>query len=327
MGVALAVAGTAYGVEEFVLVALAAAGALGTGLVVALVSASRARRVLRVEVLRPAAEVRVGDDVSATLVLSDIGTLPLPALWIEGSRTSWIVSLPGFASLGGRFQEEAAGARHRRARGVPPTDDRVPVPPIEPAGRVAVALPVPTDRRGLWSMAPRRIWCADPLGLVAREVTRSPALHVVVCPVPSHAVSSSVPVGLGGRDPTIEAHGHTRRSQGGGDELAGLRAYAPGDRLSRLHWPALARTGDLVVREFVEPEARRVQVTVDDRPLIVDGAVSSAARLGIEALDSGAVVDLVTASGHRLRVPPGPSARRALLQALAVVAPATQWRR
>lgn len=327
VGAASAAAGAAYGVEEFVLVALAAAGALVAALVAASVSSSAARRGLRAEVWRPAAEASVGDDVSATLVLTDVGAARLPVVWIEGSNTAWRVSLPGFATGDGRPRAETAGTRARQTWRVLPSDERVPVPSLEPGGRAAVALRVPTERRGLWSLAPRRIWCADPFGLVVREVTRSPALHIVVCPVPAHAVSSSAPVGLVGRDPTIEAHGHTRRSQGGGDELAGLRAYAAGDRLTRLHWPALARTGDLVVREFVEPEARRVQVTVDDRPVVVDGAVSRAARLGIDALDAGAVVDLVTTSGHRLRVAPGPSARRALLQALAVVAPATQWRR
>ena len=55
----------------------------------------------------------------------------------------------------------------------------------------------------------------------------------------------------------------TRRVAGAGAELHQLRAYAPGDPLSRVDWKATARTRTLVTREFSEDQHLDILVAVD----------------------------------------------------------------
>ncbi len=324
----LALVGVAFGVEEFVLLAVSAGAAAVVCLISLAWAAHRALRSLDVEVVRPAGELTVGMSAWATVSLVDRGRRPLGGLWLE-LTDGWTVSFPGLAGV-------AAGSAVPRSSPVPAPaaargDRRASgeralcfVPPLGPGERFSAEITVPTQGRGLWSLAPRRVWCVDPLGLFAWRVAWSPPLHVVVCPAPGPGRPEwQWATGAGRSDVALEAHGLTRSARGGGDELAGLRAYVPGDRLNRLHWPALGRTGALVVRDFVEPEARRVEVPVDDRPLVVDSAVSGAAATALAVLHTGTVVDLVTGSGERLTVAPGPGARTVVLEALAVVAPAT----
>ena len=320
----LLLVGAVYGVEEFLLLAMSAGTAFVVGLSALAWSTRRARRTLSVELIRPSGELMVGVPVEAAVVVSSEGRRPTRSLWFERDD-GWTVTFPGLPALATARPVPGGTVVSRRPRADVRRHFRRefdPVPLLESGRSVEVPVPVPTDRRGLWSMAPRRFWCLDPLGLVSWPSVSSPPLHVVVCPpVAGDGTAAAASGGAGHSDVALEAHGHTTRSRGGGDDLAGLRWYVPGDRLNRLHWPAVARTGDLVVRDFVEPEARRVEVFVDDRARWVDDAVTGAAAEALSALYEGTVVELVTRSGPRLTVAPGPTARTVLLEALAVVAP------
>jgi uncharacterized protein (DUF58 family) len=55
----------------------------------------------------------------------------------------------------------------------------------------------------------------------------------------------------------------TRRVAGAGAELHQLRAYAPGDPLSRIDWKASARTRSLITREFSEDQHLDILIAVD----------------------------------------------------------------
>lgn len=48
-----------------------------------------------------------------------------------------------------------------------------------------------------------------------------------------------------------------------GDVVRGVRSYVPGDPLRRVHWPATARRGELVVKEVEDPGAPRLVVALD----------------------------------------------------------------
>lgn len=50
---------------------------------------------------------------------------------------------------------------------------------------------------------------------------------------------------------------------GGFSENHELRAYRPGDQLTGIHWKLSAKTGDLMVREPVEPEQAKLLLTMD----------------------------------------------------------------
>jgi uncharacterized protein (DUF58 family) len=171
------------------------------------------------------------------------------------------------------------------------------------------------------------LWCEDPFRLVARRIAVAPPAHVIVYPTPAE-------VSPEGRAPGAHPRGRQRSSTGGaphalsGDELSGLRPYAPGDRLTRLHWPSLARSGELVVREFVEPEAGSLTLLVDLRPSAhsadsIEPTISRAAGLGVRALQDGLSVELCTSAGDRVVIAPGTSGRQTLLRALALLGPAS----
>ena len=55
-----------------------------------------------------------------------------------------------------------------------------------------------------------------------------------------------------------------------------IREYRDGDDLRRIHWPATARTGDLMVRQEDRPAKRRAVVLLDPAPGAHGGAGPSA---------------------------------------------------
>jgi uncharacterized protein (DUF58 family) len=111
-----------------------------------------------------------------------------------------------------------------------------------------------------------------------------------------------------------------------GDDLSSLRPYVPGDHLNRLHWPALARTGELVVRDFTAPESGRLALLVDLRPSAhgassFEATIARVAALGSRALADGVALELCTSAGERLEIPAGLHGRLALVRALALLGP------
>jgi uncharacterized protein (DUF58 family) len=170
------------------------------------------------------------------------------------------------------------------------------------------------------------VWCEDPFRLVAGRVTLAPPAHVIVYPTPAEVAED-------GRTTGAHPGSRARSSSPGptnalsGDELSGLRPYAPGDRLTRLHWPSLARTGELVVREFLEPQAGSLSLLVDLRPSAhtarsVEETIARAAGLGARALRQGLTVELCTSAGDRVVIPPNATGRQTMLRALALLGPA-----
>lgn len=249
---------------------------------------------------------------------------------------------PGFTVLGQRSPssdwlgnpggrpDRRERARHRRT-----VSASRRLADLGPGAEVTMSVPVPTDARGLLTLSDVGLWCEDPFGLVARRITVAPPAHVVVYPVPADTTTRGRPVGVypGGRARSSASGTTTALS---GDELSGLRPYAPGDRLTRLHWPSLARTGELVVREFLEPVAGSLALLVDLRPSAhtgdsIERTISQAAGFGMAALEGGLTVELCTSTGDRIVIAPNGAGRQTLLRALALLgagsAPAAVVRR
>ena len=89
-----------------------------------------------------------------------------------------------------------------------------------------------------------------------------------------------------------------------GEDDVTIREYRDGDDLRRIHWPATARTGDLMVRQEDRPAQRRAVVLIDPRPSAHGGsgasssfewAVTAAASVAVHLCDSGYAVHLVCA--------------------------------
>jgi hypothetical protein len=329
LSVVLALVGAAFGVEEFVLLAVAGVSLLGVGGLTLCWQVRRVRRALHLEVDRAGGELFVGDDAAVTLVGVNRGRHTLPALWVAGGER-WAVSHPGLTSTGvvpppiPGDSFEAAPGWARRLRGWLGAPIQAgtwrPVPALAPAEHWRLSIPVSTRSRGLWSLGPVALWCTDPLGLTAWPVGAAPVSRMVVFPVPLALDPADLPTGEGAPARPSAGFEGPPAWTAGGDEFGGLRPYVPGDRLTRLHWPALARSGQLLSRHFVEHQDP-LELLIDTRPWKIDAAAAGAAGIGTVALSEGRPVTLSTGAGERLVVAPGPLGRAQLLRALALVGP------
>jgi uncharacterized protein (DUF58 family) len=149
-------------------------------------------------------------------------------------------------------------------------------------GRVVVRF----ARRGRRVLEPCRLVIRDPLSLAVREI-ESRAGHGEVLVLPR--IEPVLAVEGGG------APGSRRRGREGGDggvaagapapemELDVLRPYRPGTPATRIHWPTLARTGELLERRLIADPRARALIVVDAHDPVgereLDAAVRAAASL------------------------------------------------
>jgi len=325
---ALALTGLAYGVAEFVILS-AAAGALFVGGWASLAwQLHRARGALVLHWGRPAGDVYVDGGAAVVLHAVAVRAGGSPALEV-GGLGRWRLSHPGLSATGAAL---GAGAQRNRRDGTATrptlmarrlglgTGERAGVPALGGTDEWSMAVSVPTTSRGLWSLPPLELWCTDAFGLVRWRLGTAPSCQVVVFPDPRARATNHDGDDRARRLRTgsdlVTDYGPT-----GGDEFQGLRPYQPGDRLTRLHWPALARD-ELMSRDFVELDEHRLRLPVDTRPWTIEDSVSRVAALGAAALAAATPVELYTAQGERVLAVPGPWGLSVLLRALALVPPA-----
>ena len=104
-----------------------------------------------------------------------------------------------------------------------------------------------------WPAVPARILGRFGLSWWPRQL---PATHEIVVAPDTRRIPAARPHGsASGQRP--------RRVAGAGSELHQLRAYGPGDPLSRIDWKATARTRRLVSRELTEDQHLDVVVAID----------------------------------------------------------------
>ncbi|MDD3518804.1 MAG: DUF58 domain-containing protein [Chromatiales bacterium] len=114
--------------------------------------------------------------------------------------------------------------------------------PENAQGRFHLALPA--TRRGRLRPGRFQIYTRYPLGLFHAWSWLEFDQSALVYPRPLDS-QREMPSGGGGQD------GAARVGQDG-EDFTGLREYRPGDTLKHIDWKALARTGDLLTREFTE---------------------------------------------------------------------------
>lgn len=118
-------------------------------------------------------------------------------------------------------------------------------------GETAVGIVVEAPQRGWLTAPPVRLSGSFPLGLFIAWCHWQPDARVLVYPQPEHnAPPLPLPAG------TVRQAKQTRPpdSPGGVLELAGVRAYQPGDPLHRLAWRQIARhDGEHVFSKQFEP--------------------------------------------------------------------------
>lgn len=102
----------------------------------------------------------------------------------------------------------------------------------------------------------KRAYCYDLMGLVRHKLRKPEPVRMYVMPIPTwhdhvQGLEQLMSVSL-------------RPKPGGGyAEQHELREYRPGDNLNQIHWKLSAKTGDLIIREPMEPTNTRILLTLD----------------------------------------------------------------
>lgn len=112
-----------------------------------------------------------------------------------------------------------------------------------------------TDHCGSVTVTAENMRICDYLGLFAFPVRKKAAKTITVRPRP-------LPVALP-EDPIHSVSGSWKPKSGGGfSENHELRPYRPGDSLNQIHWKLSAKTGDLILRQSMEPQQGLVLLTL-----------------------------------------------------------------
>jgi uncharacterized protein (DUF58 family) len=192
-----------------------------------------------------------------------LGAIAWVALGSRGLRVA--------RTVGARTVEEeqvvAIQVEIRAGTAVLPTgvvdDPLLPTPAPLAAGRRRTRLRIHAtfSRRGIKLLQAPAIVVRDPFGLATRTVTAGEDAELLVLP-------RVVPLGPPGDGAGGEALGLRRgRPHAAAEvELDGLRPLRPGAPASRIFWPALARSGELVERRLLADTDTRPLVVLDPRP-------------------------------------------------------------
>ena len=184
--------------------------------------------------------------------------------------------------------------------------------------RQRVSYEVVPRERGRYRLGPLSVSVSDPFGL-ARVRVRFPERHdLIVFPEVEDLERARLAAPAGGAGESA-----TRQLFRTGEEFYTMRAYEVGDDLRKIHWPSVARTGELMIRQ--DETARRASATVflDSRRVGLgitragfEIGVSAAASIGNLFHRGGLSVRLATAD-----VAPTPLPRDGYLEALALMQP------
>ncbi len=174
---------------------------------------------------------------------------------------------------------------------------------------------VPTNRRAVIPVGPATTVRGDPLGILRRSVEWTQVTELFVHP--RVALLDTLGAGF-----MRDLEGHSTEDMSMSDlAFHTLRDYVPGDDRRYVHWRSTARTGKLLVRQFVDTRRSHVTVVVDTDPSSYaqdeefETAVSVAGSLSIRALRDEQ--DSTIVAGNRLI--PGLSPRQVLDELCRVV--------
>jgi uncharacterized protein (DUF58 family) len=114
------------------------------------------------------------------------------------------------------------------------------------------------SQRGEFDLGPTVLYSGDPFGLFAFQKSYSNSSTVLVMPYFVELSEFPFPPGLltGGKALRRKTPETTPQS-------AGVREYAPGDALSRIHWPSTAKRDRFMVKEFDQDPQADVWIFLD----------------------------------------------------------------
>ncbi|HEU5316926.1 MAG TPA: DUF58 domain-containing protein, partial [Chloroflexota bacterium] len=237
----------------------------------------------------------VGDTVQEDFVMRNDGRLP--ALWLEVRDESTVPHYhPGVVETLGGLDERRWSAR-------------------------AV-----TRRRGMFKLGPLRVLTGDPFGIFQGSITYNSETSFIVYPPLLEVPGIPLPWGT--------ASGSSRsslRTFHVTTDASGIRDYAPGDSLHRIHWLSTARRGELHSKEYDLEPSGNLWIVLDldaavhygeDEESTEEYAVKLAAALIHRAIRENKAVGLIAHGAEKVVINPAKGARQLwrLLEQLAVTA-------
>lgn len=193
-----------------------------------------------------------------------------------------------------RVDVEAARA-HRRGLRLHAADGSS-FPVVWDATGVHADVPVPTQRRGPVSLGPWVLERVDPWGLLRRRVGEVEGVALLVVPRVRPVSLAALPSALADFGGSAEM---------GTTTFATLREYVIGDELRHVHWRSSAKTGKLMMRQYVDITRPRITLVLvaEERAYTsadeFEEAVDFIASLAAVAASSGLDVEVVTTAGER----------------------------
>ncbi|WP_395725248.1 DUF58 domain-containing protein [Nakamurella sp.] len=249
----------------------------GVALLVAVLAAllfSIGRSKYRVEIDLRTRRVVVGEPASGRILVSSTASRPMLASRLE---------LPIGADVG-----------------------RLAVPALQPGEQHEELFVVPTQRRAVITVGPARSVRGDAFGLVRREVRwTDPQLLYV------HPRTTSLSGAVAGFFRDLEGQPSDDLAT---DDLSfhALRGYVPGDDRRNIHWRTSARSGALMVRQFVQTRRSHIAVALStDAAEYADAdefelAIEAGASVVVQAAKEGRELTLITGP---VSLPSGPVRR------------------
>ncbi len=270
---------------------------------------------------------------SPSLLVPGLGLLGMAAFffaWVRLATPSSLVRAPGPSRV---IEDEPFRLRIRAVGGpLPPPGGELTDPVLEEPVGVGLGWKRSIDRevrlrgRGRRRLDPARLVVRDPLGLSTRVVASEAGGELLVLP----RIEPLVVAGRGTSGASVLAGLDDGAGAGRLDaraielEIDGLRAHREGSPASRIHWPTVARTGELIERRLVAGADTAPLVVLDGcrpaSPEALDRAVRAAASVCWHLSQEGGCALLLPGERRpaeiepELRGWPGAHARLALVE-------------
>lgn len=188
---------------------------------------------------------------------------------------------------------------------------------IRARGKQRASYTLLAQARGRFPLGPLTIDISDPFALTRTRVEFGQRDELVVTPEVEDLTR--------GADSAFEASSGLSRSRQlfrTGDEFYTMRQYQEGDDLRRIHWPSVARSGELMIRQDESSRRASGMLFLDTRASALgkshspafEKAVSVAASVGAHLSRYGFALRFST-----VQTPPAPLTEERLLEALAGV--------
>lgn len=239
----------------------------------------------------------------------------------ENDEIAITLSLRG--GQGGGAQIRLVEACPLAAPDAPERAARLYVPSLPARSAVHFTYAIEVYKRGVYQFPPLTLETRAPFGFFART-------HVIDEPSPTLVYPEVKRLARFDFLDRRHAPQVTRPSVGVGYEVMGLRGYRTGDSPRQIHWRSVARTGQLISKEFADETQPGALLALDlfahpyaqaeTKHTPFEWAVKAAASIGDYALRIGCPLTF-TSNDDNLPAPPGMIGFDALLQILARVQP------